>query len=101
VTLTVTDPVSGYTAQSIVVISVVGSRDQDNDGVSDTTDLCPNVYGLLGNQGCPSFDIGNYGNTISSIYAGTLSDRNGDTDGDGTENQYDLCPTEIGLTTNK
>lgn len=101
VTLTVTDPSSGYTAQSIIVLNIVGSSDQDNDGVSDTTDLCPNVYGLLGNQGCPSFEIGNFGSTINSLYDGALSDKNGDTDNDGTENQLDLCPTEIGVTANK
>jgi PKD domain/S-layer homology domain len=101
VTLTVTDPLSGYTAQSIIVVTVIGSSDQDNDGVSDTTDLCPNVYGLLGNQGCPSFEIGSFGTTIGSIYDGALSDKDGDSDADGTENQYDLCPTEIGIATNK
>jgi Thrombospondin type 3 repeat len=101
VTLTVTDPPSGYTAQSIIVVTVIGSSDQDNDGVSDTTDLCPNVYGLLGNQGCPSFEIGSFGTTIGSIYDGALSDKDGDSDADGTENQYDLCPTEIGIATNK
>ena len=43
-------------------------KDSDNDGVTDSLDLCPNIYGSLTANGCP------------------------DLDEDGIPDKYDLCP---------
>lgn len=48
-------------------------RDEDNDGVSDEIDLCPNTPGNLEHNGCP------------------------DRDKDGIPDRLDYCPDEPGL----
>ncbi|PHN07492.1 OmpA family protein [Flavilitoribacter nigricans] len=47
--------------------------DRDNDGVPDREDLCPDVAGVIGLNGCP------------------------DADGDGVTDGDDACPTVAGL----
>ena len=46
--------------------------DKDKDGVKDSVDLCPNVFGSMNANGCP------------------------DNDNDGIPNDYDLCPNLYG-----
>ncbi len=55
------------------VINLSGCPDSDNDGIMDYEDQCPNVKGLAQFQGCP------------------------DTDGDGIKDAEDKCPTLKGL----
>lgn len=51
----------------------LGDRDQDDDGISDEEDLCPEVKGLTTMLGCP------------------------DSDEDGVADHEDLCPETKGL----
>ncbi|MFN0036266.1 MAG: hypothetical protein ACKVUS_14475 [Saprospiraceae bacterium] len=53
-------------------------RDGDGDGVPDLVDKCPDVKGLIDNDGCPD----------------------GDRDGDGVPDQVDKCPDEKGTVGN-
>jgi hypothetical protein len=55
-----------------------GDPDTDGDGVTDSVDLCPAVFGLAWNNGCPDPD----------------------TDGDGVPDSMDSCPAVFGLITN-
>ena len=76
--------------------------DRDNDGVMDSVDRCPDVYGLASLQGCPDKD----GDGIADIddkcpdVAG-IAKYEGcpipDTDGDGINDEEDKCPTVAGL----
>ncbi len=76
--------------------------DRDNDGVMDSVDRCPDVYGLASLQGCPDRD----GDGIADIddkcpdVAG-IAKYDGcpipDTDGDGVNDEEDKCPTVAGL----
>lgn len=43
VTLTITDPKTGDTAQTTIIIRVTDDRDDDNDGIPNSTDQCPQV----------------------------------------------------------
>jgi len=52
------------------------NNDFDNDGVKNSSDECPNVIGLVANNGCPE----------------EISDR----DGDGVTDVLDQCPDEYG-----
>ena len=51
-TLHVTDS-RGNVSLSQVVIVVKKVEDRDHDGVLDTDDTCPDVYGLSELHGCP------------------------------------------------
>lgn len=53
--------------------------DADGDGVSDDLDKCPNVFGLMENEGCPLA---------------------GDRDGDGVADDVDQCPNVAGARSN-
>ena len=76
--------------------------DRDNDGVMDSVDRCPDVFGLASLQGCPDRD----GDGIADIddkcpdVAG-IAKYDGcpipDTDGDGINDEEDKCPTVPGL----
>ena len=52
---------------------VVALLDTDKDGIVDTEDKCPTVFGLVAFSGCP------------------------DSDGDGMQDSDDKCPTVFGL----
>ncbi len=84
--------------------------DADGDGVMDSLDHCPDVYGKAYNYGCPvndSTEIDTDGDGIIDIedecpqqYAKTengcpIPDEN-DTDGDGTPDSEDECPEVAG-----
>ena len=76
--------------------------DRDNDGVPDSTDMCPDVKGLVSLKGCPDRD----GDGIADIddacpdvpglarYKGCPIP---DTDKDGIDDEKDKCPTVPGL----
>ncbi len=63
----------------VAVASVVSDDgDYDNDGISNSNDLCPYLPGLADESGCPN-----------------------DRDGDGIDDYYDRCPSTVGLKKNK
>jgi len=88
------------------VVAVV--TDTDGDGVVDSEDKCPNVFGDANNAGCPEFrDADNDGIADADDkcpkYFGTLKN-NGcpiDTDGDGVHDGIDKCPSVKGPASNK
>ena len=59
--------------EAVVIKKVMAPLDTDNDGVIDTEDKCPTVFGLAAFKGCP------------------------DSDGDGIEDSEDKCPTVFWL----
>ena len=79
-----------------------GGADNDNDGILNNQDECPNIFGLANLNGCPDKDgdgiIDSKDNCPDN--AGTL---NGcpDTDKDGVSDLYDKCPQIPGDKTNK
>lgn len=90
-TLTVTDPVTGKTGQSSVIIRVTEWRDTDGDGIDDAIDLCPYVYGSIDNNWCPKFQPSPYQDKIIDDYKWAPWDNSRDTDGDGIWDGSDLC----------
>ncbi|HMQ90795.1 MAG TPA: OmpA family protein [Flavilitoribacter sp.] len=78
--------------------------DRDGDGVSDEQDLCPDVFGLAGLNGCPDKDGDGVtdGDDACPDVAG-LAALGGcpDTDGDGIADKDDDCPTEKGTAANR
>jgi len=65
-------------------------NDDDNDGMLDWEDDCPNTAGTasIGLKGCPDIDNDAFSDQIDqcpNLYGGSYNDRNGcpDTDGDG------------------
>lgn len=79
-----------------------GCPDTDGDGVADKDDKCPNVPGMIDNDGCPSVkDSDNDGiadiqddcpNTVGLISFNGCPD----TDGDGIQDSQDHCPNSAG-----
>jgi outer membrane protein OmpA-like peptidoglycan-associated protein len=106
-----------------------GCPDTDNDGVDDVDDACPDTPGKLELHGCPDTDndgVTDANDNCLDTPAGATVDANGctvatanspirtdstrtapaagstitDTDGDGTPNSADRCPTDAGPATN-
>lgn len=71
--------------------------DSDKDGVPDSADACPNVFGKAMFDGCPDSDSDGVMDKDDKCptLAGTI---NGcpDTDGDGLADNIDNCPNERG-----
>lgn len=95
VILTVKDPATWDERQASAIIVVMGESDSDGDGVYDSIDLCKNVRGIPDNNGCPLFATVDYEKNLVSLLSwngeGWWDQR--DTDGDGTFNRFDTCPT--------
>ncbi len=96
VTLTVTNPNTGNTAQTTMIVRITDDRDSDGDGVLDSADKCPMVKWPASNNGCPEIKTPDYGCSIREIYSGnpncnhtSLIDPNTDTDGDGLRDPKD------------
>lgn len=86
---------------SVGIIFKFGGTDNDNDGIINKEDNCPNVFGLAMFNGCPDTDkdgIMDQEDNCPDI-AGTL---NGcpDADNDGVADPYDKCPNFAGDKTN-
>ena len=62
VTLTITDPKTGTTAQSAIIVRITGERDTDGDGILDSSDVCPTIYARTP-DGCPIVYTYNPNNT--------------------------------------
>lgn len=75
--------------------------DRDGDGIVDSEDNCPDLVGIIGNNGCPADPDGDgiYGNSDKCPnYAGTKDNFGcpADADGDGVHDGIDKCPNKIG-----
>lgn len=83
---------------------VIAPVDTDGDGVLDSVDKCPTVFGFLKYNGCPIPDTDGDGVNDEvdkcPTVAGTAK-YNGcpipDTDGDGINDEQDKCPNEKGV----
>ena len=64
----------GARSQSFITVQGILGPDRDGDGLEDSADACPEVYGA-GEDGCPL---------------------PGDGDGDGVADEEDLCPLDPG-----
>lgn len=75
------------------------SEDRDGDGVEDSKDVCPDVYGVRELEGCPDRDRDGITDAVDQCpdvkglrsFAGCP-----DTDGDGVQDLLDLCPEQVG-----
>lgn len=82
------------------VPEIIAPLDSDKDGIIDTEDKCPTVFGIVAFKGCPDTDADGMEDsedkcpTVIGIAA-----FNGcpDTDGDGLQDNEDECPTEKGV----
>lgn len=95
-------PVQKEVAKQVPVV-VVEIVDTDGDGVTDNQDRCPNVIGVLENQGCLLDTDGD--NTPDSAdqcptVVGTDNGCPADTDGDGVTDEQDRCPDVAGVIEN-
>ena len=87
-------------------------NDDDNDGIKNKVDDCPNVPGVAKNKGCPEEIFDRDGDGISDaiddcpdVYAAANNGcpqvrAEADTDGDGVFDSADNCPKIKGLSTN-
>ena len=83
---------------------VLPPADTDGDGVMDSVDKCPTVFGFLKYQGCPIPDTDGDGVNDEVDKCPTVAGNakyNGcpvpDTDGDGINDEEDKCPNEKGV----
>ncbi len=74
-------------------------NDRDKDGVMNSMDKCPDVFGVAALNGCPDSDNDGIadGDDACPTEAG-IAKFNGcpDTDGDGLADNNDKCPNEVG-----
>lgn len=82
-----------------------GNTDRDKDGIKDSEDACPDVFGLAQFQGCPDTDgdgVADKDDNCPEV-AGPV-ENNGcpwpDTDGDGVLDKDDACPSVAGPAAN-
>ena len=88
-------------------------NDDDNDGVKNKVDDCPNVPGVAENNGCPEESNDRDGDGVVNaldkcpdVYAANNGcpqaqvEAEADTDGDGVFDSADNCPKTKGLPTN-
>ncbi|MBI9040800.1 OmpA family protein [Lutibacter sp.] len=88
---------------SFGVVIKFGGNDKDGDGVYDTYDACPEVFGLSEYNGCPDSDNdGIIDSKDDCPNVAGIPALNGcpDTDGDGIADKDDACPTEKGTKAN-
>ncbi len=84
----------------VKVPEVVAPLDTDKDGILDTNDKCPKVFGLAVFQGCPDGDgdgIQDSEDKCPGVFGLALFNGCPDTDGDGLQDSDDECPTEKGV----
>ena len=60
---------------------IVDNDDRDNDSIKNTTDACPDVAGVIENNGCPV--------SLEPAFV--------DSDNDKVEDKNDLCPNSMGV----
>ena len=77
--------------------------DTDNDSIADSLDLCPNVQGVLSQNGCPlKCEADEIKRTDGTCQPKSALPRNVaiDTDGDGIVDEVDKCPDVTGFKKN-
>ena len=80
-----------------------GKLDSDGDGLTDDVDLCPFLYGLAIQSGCPDSDgdgIADIDDNCPTVYGAMNLMGCPDSDRDGISDKEDMCPTVFGLTQN-
>lgn len=81
-----------------------GCPDSDQDGIQDSEDECPSVFGFAALKGCPDADgDGVPDKDDQCLYIKGSLKHNGcpDSDGDDIIDQLDACPTVPGPASNK
>jgi outer membrane protein OmpA-like peptidoglycan-associated protein len=79
---------------SISFIYKFGGNDEDNDGIFDQKDKCPEVYGLVEFNGCPDTDgdgIQDSEDKCPNVYGSKTLNGCPDGDGDGVADKIDKC----------
>ena len=79
---------------------IVVPLDTDKDGIIDTDDKCPAVFGLAAFNGCPDGDgdgIQDSEDKCPGVFGIAAFNGCPDTDGDGLQDSEDECPTEKGI----
>jgi|GEM_PF-1928057 len=81
--------------------SFAETEDSDKDGVPNSLDLCPNIYGEESCGGCPLLDddmdgLANHEDRCPDIAGEMAFAGCPDTDGDRIANMFDLCPDVAG-----
>lgn len=77
--------------------------DQDNDGVLDRDDLCPDLPGPAKTKGCPDTDgdgIADFEDDCPFLFGLIIYKGCPDTDDDGVPDNKDVCPQEKGPISN-
>ncbi len=80
---------------SISLIYKFGGYDEDNDGVYDKDDKCPEVFGLAEFNGCPDSDedgIQDSEDACPTVFGVAALKGCPDSDGDGVTDKKDRCP---------
>mgnify|MGYP003624284882 CR=1 FL=1 len=81
-----------------------GCPDSDEDGIQDSEDACPTIFGVLALKGCPDSDEDGVTDKIDRCPYAKGDPKNygcPDSDGDGVIDQLDACPNVAGLVENK
>lgn len=77
--------------------------DRDGDGINDKEDLCPDIAGVAGLNGCPDTDgdgVTDSDDACPEVVGLPAFNGCPDTDGDGLADNQDDCPNEAGLAEN-
>lgn len=91
------EPLKEVEAKTPVVIVPL---DTDKDGIIDTEDKCPTVFGLAAFKGCPDTDndgIEDNEDKCATVFGIAAFNGCPDTDADGLQDSEDECPTEKGI----
>ena len=84
----------------VKVPEVVVPLDTDKDGIIDTDDKCPTVFGLAAFLGCPDTDadgVQDSEDKCPTVFGLAAFAGCPDSDGDGLQDSEDECPTEKGV----
>lgn len=84
----------------VKIPEVVAPLDIDKDGIIDTEDNCPAVFGLAAFKGCPDGDsdgIQDSEDKCPGVFGLAVFNGCPDTDGDGLQDSEDECPAEKGI----
>ena len=96
---------SGFPEELQAAVPAILPADADGDNIPDDTDRCPNLAGVLLNEGCPA-DVDNDGvyddNDKCPSIAGTAANMGCPLDGDndGVPDGEDKCPNLAGISAN-
>ncbi|NLP57072.1 OmpA family protein [Lutibacter sp. B1] len=80
---------------SASIIYKFGGYDEDNDGVFDKDDVCPDVFGLVEFKGCPDSDedgVPDSEDNCLNVYGSVKLNGCPDSDEDGVTDELDNCP---------